>query len=161
MWDFCLEHTSDLVAAIKQATGFDYDNRALRKDMTRACLVMYMYLSHAEIPTDAETKPIGIAHLVASFASILHQRSSKAAVVKKSVKYTSSVADPQRQLDLFLSRSHDISVDYAIHLLGKDEVPFACPAQPEGHIRLLQGASTCTNRADQGRLSVAGSDTDP
>jgi len=104
MWDFCLEHTSDLVAAIKQATGFDYDNRALRKDMMRACLVMYMYLSHAEIPTDAETKPIGIAHLVASFASILHQRSSKAAFVKKSVKYTSSVADPQRQLDLFLSK---------------------------------------------------------
>lgn len=104
MEGFCLKNASELVAAIKKTTGIDYDNRALRKDMRRAYLVSLIYLRNVAVPSGAESKPLGIAHLISSFASILHQRSSKAALVKKSTKYTSSIADPQRQLDLFISK---------------------------------------------------------
>src|SRR6185312_14005479 len=41
----------------------------------------------------------GIVHVVAAFASVLHQRINKANLVKRSTKYTPRI-DPQRQLDL-------------------------------------------------------------
>lgn len=99
MCDFCNRHMAPLVEIVTKASGFDYDNRAFKQDIDRAILVMLIYLGQAKLPVAPESKPIGIVHVVAAFASVLHQRINKANLVKRSTKYTPRI-DPQRQLDL-------------------------------------------------------------
>ena len=100
MCEFCTQHSNSLIDVIARATGLRYSARAFKEDLPRACMVMRLYLDHANLPSTEDSKPIGIAHIVSAFASILHQRATKAKVklVKKSVRYNPKV-DPQRHLD--------------------------------------------------------------
>lgn len=99
MVDFCKQHMGPLVDIVTKAVGFDYDNRAFKQDIPRARLVMRLYLDQAELPAAPESKPIGLVHVAAAFASVFHQRINKARLVNKSVKYSPKISDPQRQLD--------------------------------------------------------------
>lgn len=101
MGDFCEQHMAPLVEIVTKASGFNYDNRAFKQDIDRAITVMLLYFAHGKLPVDPESRPIGIAHVVAAFTSVLHQRNNKANLVKRSTKYSPRI-DPQRQLDLLI-----------------------------------------------------------
>ncbi|MCA7024930.1 MULTISPECIES: hypothetical protein [Stenotrophomonas] len=100
--DFCERHVSQLAELVSSVVRSDYDNRALRQDIRRARLLLCIYLLEAKVPLQSFNRPIGIAHLAAAFASVLHQRNHKVALVKKSVKYGPRFSDPQRQLDQYV-----------------------------------------------------------
>ncbi|WP_313642701.1 hypothetical protein [Stenotrophomonas sp.] len=106
MREFCIRHMNDLVDTIKRATRLSYTTSAFENDLPRACMLMHLYLDEAELATTEDSKPIGIVHIVAAFASVLHQRFMKAEtkLVKTSVRYGPKT-DPQRHLDLRISRA--------------------------------------------------------
>ncbi|QDA57207.1 hypothetical protein [Thermomonas aquatica] len=102
MMDFCIKYMSPLSEIVTNAVGFVYENRAFKQDIPRAHLIIQLYLYQAKLPATPESKPIGVVHAAAAFASVFHQRINKANLVKKSVKYSPKISDPQRQLDQFV-----------------------------------------------------------
>ncbi|MCC4598243.1 hypothetical protein NRY95_02580 [Xanthomonas campestris pv. phormiicola] len=100
---FCAENAAEIARLVSAATGFTYNKRDILtgRDAVRACYALAVYLASIKLPSNENPRPIGIVHVVAAFCSVLHQRKMKSKP-KKSRRYGSKLAAPQKQLDAFI-----------------------------------------------------------
>lgn len=102
---FCIKNASEIARLVSAATGFTYNKRDILtgKDATRALVSLAVYLASSKLPSDENPNPIGVAHIVAAFCSVLHQRKMKSKPMA-SRRYSSRLISPQKQLDAFIAR---------------------------------------------------------
>jgi hypothetical protein len=102
---FINDHASDIAQLVSDTVGVTYNKRDVLVDSMRAMVALQLYLLAAGLPSERNAKPIGIAHVVAAYCSVLHQRKSKSKSEKKSRKYGSKLSSPQKLLDGYIARS--------------------------------------------------------
>lgn len=104
---FIEDYQADLARLVSRATGFTYKKRDVPMDKARAIVALRLYLMAASLPSEQNSRPIGVVHVVAAFCSVLHQRKLKSRQTRNSRRYGSNTSAPQKVLDQFISRKFE------------------------------------------------------
>lgn len=104
---FIEDYQADLARLVSRATGFTYNKRDVPMDKPRAIVALRLYLMAASLPSELNSRPIGVVHVAAAFCSVLHQRKMKSRPTRNSRKYGSKTSAPQKLLDQLISRTSE------------------------------------------------------
>lgn len=116
---FIDDHAYYIAKLVSGSTGNTYNTRDVLTDKTRVKAVLRLYIDATTLPNDINKKLLGVAHVIAAFCSILHQRKTKHRLGNTSRRYSSTFLSPQNLLDKYsLHEPQDLPV--TVRLIYKE-----------------------------------------